>query len=147
MHPSAVLARFSLAKNPHRRPSRSWPTNRNRDQLVDSVRQRYQEYLARTRALDFDDLLLVALRLLSEHHDVHAHYRKRYRHLLVDEYQDANQPQYEIVKEISGKRRNVCVVGDDDQSVYGWRGADIRKILGFRRLQGPQGIRLQTNYR
>jgi DNA helicase-2/ATP-dependent DNA helicase PcrA len=149
MHPSAVLARISLAKNRMQTPESFLESGRGgRDQLVGSVWQRYREYLARTRALDFDDLLLETVRLLREHEDVRAHYRERYRHVLVDEYQDTNHPQYEIVREIGGGHRNVCVVGDDDQSIYGWRGADIRKILGFHRdFEGAKVIRLQTNYR
>ena len=150
MHPSAVLARISLAKNRMETPESFLDERRaaGRDQLVGSVWQRYREFLARTRALDFDDLLLETVRLLREHADVRAHYRKRYRHVLVDEYQDTNHPQYEIVREIGGEHRNVCVVGDDDQSIYGWRGADIRKILGFPRdFEGAKVVRLQTNYR
>jgi DNA helicase-2/ATP-dependent DNA helicase PcrA len=149
MHPSAVLARLSLAKNRMETPE-SFLENGSgsRDQLVGSVWQRYQEFLTRTRALDFDDLLLEAVRLLREHDGVRSHYRKRYRHILVDEYQDTNHPQYEIVKQIGGEHRNVCVVGDDDQSIYGWRGADIQKILGFHRdFAGAKIVRLQTNYR
>jgi DNA helicase-2/ATP-dependent DNA helicase PcrA len=149
MHPSAVLARISLAKNRMETKEAFLESGTDgRDQLVGSVWQRYQEYLARTRSLDFDDLLLVTVRLLREHEEVRQLYRKRYRHVLVDEYQDTNQPQYEIVKEIAGGHRNVCVVGDDDQSIYGWRGADIRKILGFARdFEGAKVVRLQTNYR
>jgi DNA helicase-2/ATP-dependent DNA helicase PcrA len=149
MHPSAVLARMSLAKNRMLTAEGFLADGGgSRDQLVGSVWQRYREFLARTRSLDFDDLLLEAVRLLREREDVRARYRKRYRYLLVDEYQDTNHPQYEIVKQIGGEHRNVCVVGDDDQSIYGWRGADIAKILGFHRdFEGATVVRLQTNYR
>jgi DNA helicase-2/ATP-dependent DNA helicase PcrA len=149
MHPSAVMARMSLAKNRMETPEGFLAAgNGGRDQLVGSVWQRYGEFLARTRSLDFDDLLLQTVRLLREHEDVRAHYRQKYRYVLVDEYQDTNHPQYEIVKQIGGAHRNVCVVGDDDQSIYGWRGADIQKILGFHRdFEGAKIVRLQTNYR
>jgi DNA helicase-2/ATP-dependent DNA helicase PcrA len=149
MHPSALMARMSLAKNRMETPEGFLAAGSGgRDQLVGSVWQRYREFLARTRSLDFDDLLLETVRLLAEHEDVRAHYRKRYRYILVDEYQDTNHPQYEVVKQIGGEHRNVCVVGDDDQSIYGWRGADIQKILGFHRdFEGAKIVRLQTNYR
>jgi len=149
MHPSALMARMSLAKNRMETPEGFLAAGSGgRDQLVGSVWQRYREFLARTRSLDFDDLLLETVRLLAEHEDVRAHYRKRYRYILVDEYQDTNHPQYEVVKQIGGAHRNVCVVGDDDQSIYGWRGADIQKILGFHRdFEGAKIVRLQTNYR
>jgi len=149
MHPSAVLARISLAKNRMETPE-SFLSNGtdDRDQLVGSVWERYQEHLKRGRALDFDDLLLQAVRLLREHKTIRSGYRKRYRFILVDEYQDTNHPQYEIIRELGGQHRNVCVVGDDDQSIYGWRGADIQKILGFHRdFKGAKIVRLQTNYR
>ncbi len=149
MHPAAVLARLSLAKNRMETPEGFLEQGSGgHDQLVGSVWQRYREYLARTRSLDFDDLLLETVRLLRDHEEVRDHYRRRYRHVLVDEYQDTNHPQYEIVRLIGGGHRNVCVVGDDDQSIYGWRGADIRKILGFHRdFEGAKIVRLQTNYR
>jgi DNA helicase-2/ATP-dependent DNA helicase PcrA len=149
MQPQAVLARISLGKNRLESPeSLLAGAEDGRDQLVGSVWQRYRESLARTRALDFDDLLLETLRLLRESAETRAHYRARYRYVLVDEYQDTNQPQYEIVREIAGGHRNVCVVGDDDQSIYGWRGADVRKILGFARdFEGAHVVRLLTNYR
>jgi DNA helicase-2/ATP-dependent DNA helicase PcrA len=149
MHPSALMARMSLAKNRMETPESFLAAGQGgRDQLIGSVWQRYGEFLARTRSLDFDDLLLETVRLLSGHAEVRAHYRERYRHVLVDEYQDTNLPQYEIVRQIGGGHRNVCVVGDDDQSIYGWRGADIRKILGFHRdFEGAKVVRLQTNYR
>jgi DNA helicase-2/ATP-dependent DNA helicase PcrA len=149
MHPSAVMARMSLAKNRMETPEALLANGSGgRDQLVGSVWQRYREFLTRTRSLDFDDLLLETVRLLREREDVRSHYRKRYRYILVDEYQDTNHPQYEIVKQIGGDHRNVCVVGDDDQSIYGWRGADIQKILGFHHdFEGAKIVRLQTNYR
>jgi DNA helicase-2/ATP-dependent DNA helicase PcrA len=149
MHPSAVLARISLAKNRLLTPEALLAeAEGGRDELVGSVFQRYREALARTRALDFDDLLLETVRLLRDHEAVREHYRGRYRYLLVDEYQDTNAPQYEIVRLIGEAHRNVCVVGDDDQSIYGWRGADVRKILGFERdFPGATRVRLETNYR
>jgi DNA helicase II / ATP-dependent DNA helicase PcrA len=149
MSPSAVMARVSLAKNRMQVPEAFLEDGSgSRDQLVGSVWQRYREFLARTRTLDFDDLLLETVRLLRDHDDVRAQYRKRYRHILVDEYQDTNEPQYEIVRLIGGGHRNVCVVGDDDQSIYGWRGADVQKILGFHRdFEGARVVRLETNYR
>ena len=149
MHPGAVLARISLAKNRLLTPEAVRAAAADgRDELVGSVFERYRAALARTRALDFDDLLLETLRLLREHEAVREHYRKRYRYLLVDEYQDTNEPQYEIVRLIGAARRNVCVVGDDDQSIYGWRGADVKKILGFERdFPGGARVRLEINYR
>jgi DNA helicase-2/ATP-dependent DNA helicase PcrA len=149
MNPSAVLARISLAKNRMQTPeSFLAEASGGRDQLVGSVWERYREQLARQRTLDFDDLLLEAVRLLRDHESVRDHYRRRYRYVLVDEYQDTNHPQYELVRLIGEEHRNVCVVGDDDQSIYGWRGADIRKILGFHHdFPGAKIVRLQTNYR
>ena len=149
MHPSAVLAQISLAKNRMQAPEAFMAGgDGGKHQLVGSVWQRYRESLAHTRALDFDDLLLETVRLLRDHPKVRAHYRERYRYVLVDEYQDTNHPQYEIVREIAGGHRNLCVVGDDDQSIYGWRGADVSKILGFARdFEGARLVRLETNYR
>jgi DNA helicase-2/ATP-dependent DNA helicase PcrA len=150
MHPSAVQARISLGKNRMDTPEAflAGADGSGREQLVGTVWQRYREFLARTRSLDFDDLLLETVRLLRDHEAVRTRCRERYRYVLVDEYQDTNHPQYEIVRLIGGEHRNVCVVGDDDQSIYGWRGADIRKILGFHQdFAGAKVVRLQTNYR
>ncbi len=149
MHPSAVLARISLAKNRMQTPEDALAAAEGgRAQLVASVWQGYQAYLARQRSLDFDDLLLETVRLLAGHEPLRERYQRRYRQVLVDEYQDTNHAQYEIVRAIGGEHRNVCVVGDDDQSIYGWRGADIQKILGFPRdFPGARLVRLETNYR
>ena len=142
MHPSAVLARISLAKN------RLGTPDVESNELIAAVWERYQEYLTRTRSVDFDDLLLLTLRLLRSNPKVKARFRDRYRYVLVDEYQDTNHPQYEIVRAICSGHRNLCVVGDDDQSIYGWRSADIQKILGFARdFKGAAVVRLETNYR
>ena len=147
--PSVAVARISLAKNRMQTPESFLEGgDGEQDQLVGSVWQRYRDHLARSRTLDFDDLLLETVRLLRDHADILTEYQKRYRHILVDEYQDTNHPQYEIVRSLGGKHRNVCVVGDDDQSIYGWRGADIKKILNFQNdFKGAKVVRLQTNYR
>ncbi|MBN1670513.1 MAG: UvrD-helicase domain-containing protein [Kiritimatiellae bacterium] len=117
------------------------------DELVGRAYQRYDRGLRASGVLDFDDLLLCMVRLLQDKKTL-ALFRKRYAYVLVDEYQDTNGPQYEIVKRIGEKHRNVCVVGDDDQSIYGWRGADVSKILHFEK-DFPEAtvVRLETNYR
>jgi DNA helicase II / ATP-dependent DNA helicase PcrA len=108
----------------------------------------YQERLKRCNAVDFGDLLLLTVQLLEEHPDVLQKYRDRYRWILVDEYQDTNAVQYRLVQLLAGTRRNLCVVGDDDQSIYGWRGADIRNILEFERdFPGVKVVKLEQNYR
>ena len=104
--------------------------------------------LRAANAVSFDDLLVLPVRLLREHLDVREHYATRFEHLLVDEYQDTNHAQYEFVRLIAGPDGNVAVVGDDDQSIYGWRGADVRNILDFERdYPGAHVVRLEENYR
>ncbi len=99
-------------------------------------------------AVSFDDLLVLPVQLLSAHEDLRAQYAARFEHVLVDEYQDTNHAQYEFVRLIAGPRGNVAVVGDDDQSIYGWRGADVRNILDFERdYPGARVVRLEENYR
>jgi len=144
MHPRAMQAQISLAKNRLQTADQvaEW------DELVGRTYARYNEHLRRSKALDFDDLLLEMLRLLREADDVCDKFQARFRYVMVDEYQDTNGPQYEIVRRLAGVRRNLCVVGDDDQSIYGWRGADVKKILAFEKdFPGARVIRLETNYR
>jgi DNA helicase-2/ATP-dependent DNA helicase PcrA len=149
MKPEAVLARISLAKN----RMKTWgelvdSSDDDRDQLVGRAWKGYDEALRRSRTLDFDDLLVFTLRALQEHSAVRDRIRDRFRYVMVDEYQDTNGVQYEIVRQIAGGHRNLCVVGDDDQSIYGWRGADVRKILDFEKhFPGAVVVRLERNYR
>ena len=121
------------------------------DQMADHlirVYSAYQERLKKCNALDFGDLLLYTVKLLEEHPDLLEHYRERWQWLLVDEYQDTNPIQYRLVRLLAGERRNLCVVGDDDQSIYRWRGADIRNILDFERdFPGVVVVKLEQNYR
>ena len=99
-------------------------------------------------AVSFDDLLVLPVRILREHEDVRTRLARRFRHVLVDEYQDTNRAQYEFVRLVAGEHRNVAVVGDDDQAIYGWRGADIRNILDFERdFPSATVVRLEENYR
>lgn len=108
----------------------------------------YQAKLKEYNALDFDDLLYLTVRLFKEHPPVLQAYQKRWRYLLVDEYQDTNESQYEMIKQLAGTNCNMCVVGDPDQSIYSWRGAKIRNILNFEKdFPGAKVIRLEQNYR
>ena len=108
----------------------------------------YQERLKKCNALDFGDLLIQTVRLLSDFPEVRSYYQERFQWILVDEYQDTNPVQYRLIRLLAGERRNLCVVGDDDQSIYSWRGADIRNILEFEKdFPGVKVVRLEQNYR
>lgn len=108
----------------------------------------YQKTLKDNNALDFDDLLILCVRLLSQQAEVADFYSERFRHILVDEFQDTNLTQYQLVRLLSGTHNNVCVVGDDDQSIYQWRGANIENFLNFERsFPGTRVIKLEENYR
>ncbi len=112
------------------------------------IYERYSKRLMEMGAMDFGDLILNPLRLLREHEDIRERYQRRFRHVHVDEYQDTNHTQYLMVSLLAGGYDNLCVVGDDDQSIYGWRGADIRNILEFERdFPGAHVVRLEQNYR
>lgn len=108
----------------------------------------YQERLKKCNALDFGDMLIQTVRLLRDFPEVRRQYQERFQWILVDEYQDTNPVQYYLIRLLAGERRNLCVVGDDDQSIYSWRGADIRNILEFEKdFPGVKVVRLEQNYR
>ncbi len=149
IHPRAAQSRISLFKNS------LISVEQAKDQADDDwdlgvamVYEKYQQHLQRSRVLDFDDFLVLSLKLLNEQETVRKQLEDRFRYVMVDEYQDTNGPQYGIVRAIVQNHQNICVVGDDDQSIYGWRGADISKILGFEKdFPGATKIHLLTNYR
>jgi DNA helicase II / ATP-dependent DNA helicase PcrA len=147
--PAALRARISDAKNALVGPDEYGASAFDlMSRTVADVYPTYEKILVRSRAYDFDDLLVHAVRLLEDHADVGSRYAERFLHVLVDEYQDTNHAQYRIVRRLAGGHGNVCVVGDDDQSIYGWRGADLRNILDFERdFPGAAVVRLEENYR
>jgi DNA helicase-2/ATP-dependent DNA helicase PcrA len=118
------------------------------EEAVARVYRRYQATLRDSNALDFNDLIMFVVQLFREYPDVLDHYQDRYRYIMVDEYQDTNHAQYELVRLLASKYGNICVVGDDDQGIYSWRGADIRNILNFEK-EYPEAvvIKLEQNYR
>jgi DNA helicase-2/ATP-dependent DNA helicase PcrA len=116
--------------------------------LMAAVYLRYQEELKTLNAVDFDDLLILAVQLLRENGDVREKWQARFSHIMIDEFQDTNRLQLELVTMLADERRNVAVVGDDDQSIYGWRGADVTNILEFEaHFPGPVVVKLEENYR
>src|SRR5690242_19493512 len=147
--PRTVLSRISWAKNHMLDPQELYL--QSADPKTERIAHLYEEYrkeLRKCNALDFDDLLLEAVRLLKSASQVREYYNRRYQYLLIDEYQDTNRPQYELMRMLAGERHNVCAVGDEDQSIYSWRGADIRNILEFERdFPEARVIRLEQNYR
>jgi len=148
--PQSILGAISRAKNDMVDPTEIPPMRIATGALVEIARlaRRYRDALKRSNALDFDDLLLEAVRLFEESPPTLKKYQERWRYLHVDEYQDTNRPQYLWVKALARGHRNLAVVGDDDQSIYGWRGADIRNILDFER-DWPDAtvVKLEQNYR
>ena len=145
-----VLSRISAAKNAGRKRIAVKAAGQGDDyDLVSAeVFPRYERSLRAMRAVDFDDLIARPVELLGKDVALRARYQDRFRHLLVDEYQDTNLAQLELLKHLAGERRNVCAVGDDDQAIYGWRGAEVRNILRFdRHFPGAREVRLEQNYR
>ena len=146
--PRQLASQFSAAKNHMPHDPAAFLRESGAIRQVSDAFSVYEKYLKKNNALDFDDLLLKTVELFRTEPEVLDRYRLRFRYILVDEYQDTNLAQYEIVRLLAGEHRNLCVVGDDDQSIYGWRGADIRNILEFEKdFPGARVIRLEQNYR
>ncbi|MFZ0940618.1 MAG: UvrD-helicase domain-containing protein, partial [Candidatus Sulfotelmatobacter sp.] len=147
--PRTVLSRISWAKNHMLDPQELYL--QSADPKTEKIAHLFEEYrkeLRKANALDFDDLLLEATRLLKTATQVREYYNRRFQYLLIDEYQDTNRPQYELMRMLAGEQHNVCAVGDEDQSIYSWRGADIRNILEFEKdFPEAKIIRLEQNYR
>ncbi|MCL2225606.1 MAG: UvrD-helicase domain-containing protein [Defluviitaleaceae bacterium] len=119
-----------------------------RESNIAEVYSLYQKRLKDCNALDFDDIIFRTVELLSQNEEIRLKYQNRFRYVMVDEYQDTNHAQYELVRLLSGYAQNLCVVGDDDQSIYGWRGADIANILRFEKdYPGAKVVKLEQNYR
>ncbi len=146
--PRAMLARISTAKNRMEGPESFATSWSPRDREVARLYEGYQKALKDASALDFDDLLLKTVELFDKASQVRDRYAHKFRFVMVDEYQDTNRPQYRLIKQLASVHRNLCVVGDPDQSIYRWRGADLRNILDFEQ-DFPEAfvVRLERNYR
>lgn len=147
--PSGILSRISNAKNALQDAATfARQAGDFYEQKVADIYSRYEQKLQLNNALDFDDLLMLSIKLLQENKEVREKYQDRFDYLLVDEYQDTNHAQYLLTKFLAAKHRNICVVGDADQSIYGWRGADIQNILDFEKdYPDAKVIKLEQNYR
>ncbi len=150
--PRATQGAISGAKNRHGDDAESYAArveyNDEKRTAIASVFKLYEERLVNNNALDFDDLLIKTVQLLRRVPEVREHYNNRFRYILVDEYQDTNMLQFALIRFLTEQRQNICVVGDDDQSVYKWRGADISNILNFEQhYPDAKVIRLEQNYR
>lgn len=144
-----ILWQISAAKNRLIEPAQFQSNSRDATScMVALVYPRYQKELKAYNAVDFDDLLVLTVRLLEKNPDLLEHYQQYFRYQMVDEYQDTNPVQYRLLKLLAGGHGNLCVVGDDDQSIYGFRGADVETILNFERdFPGTRLIKLEQNYR
>ncbi|MEW6141569.1 MAG: UvrD-helicase domain-containing protein [Chloroflexota bacterium] len=147
--PGNIAGAISAAKNQSLTPSEyAERAGSYFEEVVQRVYERYQQLLDKNQGVDFDDLLMKAVRLFAAHPEVLRKYAERYVHILVDEFQDTNTVQYRLVKQLAGKHRNLCVVGDPDQSIYSWRFADIRNILSFEKdFPDAKTVFLEQNYR
>jgi DNA helicase II / ATP-dependent DNA helicase PcrA len=147
--PRSVLSHISWAKNHMLDPQEVYLQSGDpRTERVAHIYEEYRKELRKANALDFDDLLLETVRLLKAVPAVRDYYNRRYQYVMIDEYQDTNRPQYELMRLLAGSHHNICAVGDEDQSIYSWRGADIRNILEFEKdFPEAKIIRLEQNYR
>ena len=148
-NPRAILGLISRAKNESISPRKYESIAEGYfERIVAEVYPLYQDALRLNNSLDFDDLLLFTVDLLNKNSEVCQFYQNKFEYILVDEYQDTNRCQYELVRLLAGKKQNICVVGDDDQSIYAFRGADIRNILDFEKdYPNSRVLRLEQNYR
>ncbi len=147
--PSVALSKVSDAKNELLTPNEvALKATKPHEKVYANLYARYQERLRATSAMDFDDLLMEAVRLLKESPETLEHWSDRFKHVLIDEFQDVNEAQFQWARMLSSKHRNICVVGDDDQSIYAWRGANVKIILDFEKnFPDATIIRLEQNYR
>jgi superfamily I DNA/RNA helicase len=147
--PDSILWRISAAKNKLVSPAEFKPSSDDRIELATAaVYPRYQELLKGFNAIDFDDIIMLSVRLLQSSQAIMTYWQDRFRYIMVDEYQDTNASQYLLISLLSKKHGNICVVGDDDQSIYGWRGAEVQNILNFSKdYPGCITIKLEQNYR
>ncbi len=148
----SVLSAISTAKDKMQTPQQFMSNAKSstdfRAERMGRAYEEYQKRLKAANAVDFDDIILLAVRLLQNHEDVREYYQKKFRYVLIDEYQDTNNLQYLLATLLSGRYENICVVGDDDQSIYRFRGATIANILNFeKQYRGARVIRLEQNYR
>lgn len=148
--PKMIISTISGAKDKLYDPKqfKAMHMNDNRMSKIADVYALYQDRLKRNSALDFDDLIFKTVELLKSDKEVLDYYRNRFKYIMVDEYQDTSKVQYELIKILAKEHQNICVVGDDDQSIYGWRGADIRNILEFEKdYDDVHVVKLEQNYR
>ncbi|HWO93440.1 MAG TPA: UvrD-helicase domain-containing protein, partial [Dehalococcoidia bacterium] len=147
--PRAALSRISHAKNRMEGAAAFSNAAWNpREQQIARIYELYTKALADANALDFDDLLLRTVELFQRSEQVRERYSRKFRYLMVDEYQDTNRPQYLLIQQLAAAHRNLCVVGDPDQSIYKWRGADLRNILDFEHdFPEATTVKLERNYR
>jgi DNA helicase-2/ATP-dependent DNA helicase PcrA len=148
VQPRAALSRISHAKNLMQDPEALAKSDNWKDTQIAPIYRYYRSALASSNALDFDDLLLRTVELFEQSEPTRARYSRKFRFVMVDEYQDTNRPQYLLIRRLAEHHRNLCVVGDPDQSIYKWRGADLRNILDFERdFPEAHTVRLERNYR